>query len=291
VNSFVSSLSQLGARIRRARKEAGLTIAALAAESGLSARFLGAVERGRANISVRGLLQISEALGIPAAELLAAEGEDQESRSEVLRMLHDMDHSELELTLEFLRQRRPEPGRSLHFALVGLRGAGKTTIGRTVASSLDARFVELDREVEHAAGIAMGDIFAIHGEEYYRQLERECLVRLVAEPGPLILATGGSLVTSTESYSVLRRHFVTCWLKASAEDHWDRVLAQGDLRPISGHPSAKERLVELLEQRSPLYSLAHYVVDTTRLGLAGSIERVEGVARSLLREASRSPSS
>ena len=146
-------------------------------------------------------------------------------------------------------------------ALLGLRGAGKSTIGRRLARRLRVPFVELDRRVEEAAGLSLDEIFALHGQDYYRRLERDALELLIADDRPAVVATGGGIVTSGETYAFLRRRALTVWLRAEAEDHWNRVVQQGDRRPMADNPEAMAELRRLLAERQPSYSEAAHVVD------------------------------
>jgi XRE family aerobic/anaerobic benzoate catabolism transcriptional regulator len=240
-------LADLGLRTRSLRSERGWTLGELARRSGVSQRFLVQVEGGRGNISVRRLAALAEALGTTPAALLGPAGS--EARLPVV-------------------------------ALLGLRGAGKSTIGRRLARRLRVPFSELDRRIEEAAGLSLPEIFALHGEEYYRRLEREELERVLAEGRPIVLATGGGLVTSPATYQALRRGALTVWLRASPEDHWNRVVQQGDRRPMADHPQAMAELRRLLAMREPLYGEAAHVIDTSRSGIEGS---VSAVARLLAR--------
>lgn len=235
-------LATLSLRARELRQQRQLTLRALADRSGLSTRFLMDVEAGRGNISVRRLAELAAALDVPPAMLLVAE--QPSARKRIV-------------------------------ALLGLRGAGKTTIGRRLAKRLRCRFVELDREVERRAGLALGEIFSLHGEDYYRRLERETLNELLAHDEPAVVAVGGGLVTAPDTYALLCRSATTVWLKARPEDYWRRVLKQGDRRPIDQHPYAREALRELVLQRDPLYARADLVVDTTSVPVARVVDRVE----------------
>jgi XRE family aerobic/anaerobic benzoate catabolism transcriptional regulator len=234
--------------VREAREQQKLTQRELAMLSGVSTRFLAKLEAGEGNISVLRLSDLAYVLGTSAGELMA----DAEARH------------------------RAEPG--VRVALLGLRGAGKSTIGPRLAERLHVPFFELDALVERAAGLSLGQIFELHGEAYYRRLERETLSRLLTEHKALVLATGGSIVTSPLTYRVLRRHFMTIWLRARPEDHWHRVVAQGDLRPMAQSPHAMAELRALLSAREPLYAQAHQILDTTKVSVE---EAVASLAREL----------
>lgn len=226
-------LRDLGAAVRARRSELGLTMRALAKAAGVSERFLVQLEAGEGNISVARLEDVAEGLGTTGAELLssAARGE---------------------------RSAAPPP----IVALVGLRGAGKSSIGAAVAERLGVPFVELDELIVREAQMTLSTIFEIHGERYYRGIEREVLRRLLAAGKPMVIATGGSIVTDAETWGLLRSRARTIWLKATPHDHWARVVAQGDVRPMRDRPRAMNELHALLTRRQPLYEMADEVVDT-----------------------------
>jgi XRE family aerobic/anaerobic benzoate catabolism transcriptional regulator len=240
-------LSGLGRRVRVARTRRGLSLRELAERASLSERFLVQVESGTGNISVRRLAQLARALGTSAPALLGGTEGAAASPATI--------------------------------ALLGLRGAGKTTIGRRLARRLRVPFVELDRRIEEVSGLPLAEIFRLHGESYYRRLEQEQLQRVLAQEGPLVLAAGGGLVNSPESYALLRQRAVTVWLRARPEDHWSRVVQQGDRRPMEARPQAMAELRRLLASREPLYAQAAHVVDTSRLGVTGTLRAVEQVAK------------
>ena len=158
-------------------------------------------------------------------------------------------------------------------ALLGLRGAGKSTVGRALAERLEIPFIELDGRVEEAAGLSLREIFELHGEDYYQRWEREAL-DAVLKGGPAVLATGGGIVTHREIFDLLKRSAKTVWLRAKPEEHWDRVVAQGDHRPMANDPLAKTHLHELLARREDLYRTADHIVDTSGATVAEIVERI-----------------
>ncbi|MBV8757000.1 MAG: helix-turn-helix domain-containing protein [Deltaproteobacteria bacterium] len=224
----VSFLDAVGAQVRSHRERRGWSRRELASASGVSERFLAQLEGGEGNISLRRFAEVAHALGTTPAALLAP--------------------------AEAAPTARP-------IALLGVRGAGKSAVGAALAKKLGLRFVEVDREIEEAAGLALADIFTLHGEAYYRRVEREVLTRLVAEPG--VLATGGSIVNDATNFALLKSRAHTVWLRATAEDHWNRVVAQGDQRPMAENPHAFEELRALLAARQKLYARADRTIDTS----------------------------
>ncbi len=197
----------------------------------MSERFLAQLESGRGNISLLRFAEVAEALGTTPSELLAGAA-------------------------------APANGTGI-VALLGVRGAGKSTVGALLAAEHDVPFIEVDKRIEQAAGLRLSEIFELHGEAYYRRLEREVLTRLLTEPRSMVLATGGSIVNDRENYAVLRERSQTVWLRAKPEDHWNRVIQQGDARPMAKNPHAFAELRALLAAREPQYANAHHVVDTS----------------------------
>jgi XRE family aerobic/anaerobic benzoate catabolism transcriptional regulator len=235
-------LESIGGAVRKLREGRGWVRRELARKSGVSERYLADLEAGQGNISVARLHDVARALGTSAAELLSTA--------------------------------RPERSDRRTVALLGLRGAGKSTIGRALAAKLRVPFVELDALVERESGLPLSAIFSLHGEAYYRKLAREVLARFLGETDAAVIATGGSVVTDREAYRLLQKRARTVWLQATPEDHWRRVLAQGDVRPSAASPHAQEELRALLKSRGPLYAQAELSVDTSRLGVGGSVEEI-----------------
>ncbi len=243
-------LEGLGHAVRALRTERGLTLRALAKLATVSERFLVQLEAGEGNISVARLEDVAEALGTTGAELLG-----RASRSRSLA-------------------RTPSTNARRSVALVGLRGAGKSSVGAAVASLLHLPFVELDEAIVREAQMTLSTIFEIHGEAYYRQMERDVLRHLLDSSKPAVIATGGSIVTDAETWGMLRSRARTIWLKAAPREHWDRVVAQGDVRPMRGRPRAMNELKQLLAARTPLYEQAEATLDTSERSVGDVAVRI-----------------
>ncbi len=240
-------LGNLGAAVRARRNAQGLTLKALAERAHVSARFLLQLEGGEGNVSVARLLEIAEALGTKPADLLMTADTRVDGAAPVV-------------------------------ALLGLRGAGKSTLGPMAARELGVPFVELDALVAKHAGMSLPVIFEVHGEAYFRRVEREALRKFLDGTASAVLATSGSIVTDKEAFSLLRKRTKTVWLRADPAEHLQRVVAQGDLRPIQGRPAAMRELSDLLRTRRHLYAQADATVETSTLGLEGSAARIVEIA-------------
>ena len=258
-------LARLGGKVRDARVRRGFTRKVLARDSAVSERYLAELEAGRGNISILLLRKVAGTLGLSLAELM-----------------RDNDEQALELTLihEFL-QRLPKQrlarvraqlqrdfggspaGRSERLALIGLRGAGKSTLGEALAGELKVPFIELDREIEREAGTGLSEIFLLYGQQGYRRYEQRCLEKILESQARCVIATGGSIVSETATYDLLRSSCFTVWLKAKPEEHMSRVMEQGDLRPMAGNTQAMADLKRILQSRAALYGQADAVVDTS----------------------------
>lgn len=223
-------LAEIARRLRAARLALGLSMKEVAQRAGVSSRYLRMAEAGEANLSILKLAGLARALRVPLGELC-----------------------DLDLAAA------PE----LRVALLGLRGAGKSSVGRQLAAELEVPFAELDGRIEDAAGMPLAQVFAIHGEEYYRILQAEALEGWLTQHGSGVLATGGSLVQDEETFNRLRATCRTAWLRAEPDEHWQRVVDQGDLRPMRNHPRARQELAELLAERADRYARADITVDTS----------------------------
>ncbi len=224
-------LSMLGSQVRRARTGHGITRKELARQSGVSERYLAQLEAGEGNASILLLKHISDALNLSVTELLVGSfNTDQQKK---------------------------------HIALVGLRGAGKSTLGTALAKKLNKEFIEIDKKIESLAGITLSEIFSLYGQEGYRRFEKACLAEVLNQPEGCIIETGGSVVTDKASYDMILSSCFTIWIKAKAEDHMIRVINQGDTRIISSTLRVQEDVQEILQNREPLYELADKTINTS----------------------------
>ncbi len=236
-------LSLLGERVRAWRNEQGVTRKALSAASGVSERYLAQLEAGEGNISVLLLRKVARAMGVPVESLVREDHEDEKRAAK-------------------------------RIALLGLRGAGKSTLGEKLAQALEVPFVELDREVEKEAGAELGEVFAMYGQDGFRRFERRALERVLAQHERAVIAAGGSLVTEAGTYKLLRERCVCVWLKASPEEHMARVIAQGDMRPFKGRSAALDEIRQLLADRDRLYGRADLVLDTSGKTVRSSLSQL-----------------
>jgi len=220
-------LHQLGERVRAWRAEHATTRKALASASGVSERFLAQLEAGQGNISVLRLHALARAMRVPLESLV------RETQKKEL------------------------------IALIGLRGAGKSTLGAKLAESLKVPFVELDKEVEKEAGADLGEVFAMYGQDAFRRFERRALDRVLAQHQRAVVATGGSLVTAEDTYQRILSRCFCVWLKAKPDEHMTRVIAQGDMRPFKGRSAALDEIKQLLEDRETLYARADATLETS----------------------------
>lgn len=258
-------LTALGGRVRELRERRGMTRKLLAREADVSERYLGQLELGNGNISVMLLRRIAGALSVTLAEVLIPEHEDSVEKRLIRRFLERVPAHRLEnLIFRLMREfGHEEAVRRKRIALIGLRGAGKSTLGGMLAAHLNAPFVELNREIQRDTGLPVSEIFALYGQAGYRRIERRCLDRVLAENERVVLSVGGGLVTEEEAFNVLLNGCYTVWLRASPEEHMSRVLSQGDLRPMAGNEEAMEDLRRILVAREPLYRKADAIVDTS----------------------------
>ncbi|MBY0332998.1 MAG: helix-turn-helix transcriptional regulator [Acetobacteraceae bacterium] len=258
-------LHRLGQRLRTLRARRGITRRELSRRSGVSERYIAQLESGAGNVSILLLRRIARAIGIGAEELIAERADPSIERVLLQQAVERLPEGQLAAARALLQRHLGRQAVTRHcIALVGLRGAGKSSLGRGLAERLAVPFVELDREVELEGRMQLADIFALQGQEGYRRLERAALQRLVAEGGRRVIATGGGIVAEPASFALLLENCVTVWLRASPEEHMRRVVAQGDTRPMRENAArAMEDLRAILASREALYAQADITLDTT----------------------------
>jgi XRE family transcriptional regulator, aerobic/anaerobic benzoate catabolism transcriptional regulator len=265
-------IAAMGERVRMLRARRGMTRKALAGETGLSERHLANLESGMGNPSVQVLRQIAATLNCPLAEII---GDLTTSSAEwmlIRELLQGRDPSALQRAraalAELFEQAPADPHRRDRIALIGLRGAGKSTLGRMLAQELKVPFIELNRVIEQLAGCAPSEIHSLYGASAYRRYEHRALEAVIAEHPRAVIASPGGLVSEPSTFSMLLAHCFTVWLQATPEEHMRRVMAQGDLRPMSGNREAMDDLKRILAGRSELYGRADMAFDTADKTLA-----------------------
>ena len=284
----------LGERVRALRARRGMTRRAVALAADVSERHLANLEYGIGNVSVLVLLQVAGALHCSLAELIG----DPTTRSPEWLLLREMLEHRDEATLKRVRIAVGEllgmggaggegqGVRSPRVALIGLRGAGKTALGQRLADDLGFPFVELSREIEKFAGCSVNEIQALYGQNAYRRYERRALEEAIQIYPEAVIATPGGLVSDAATFNLLLAHCTTVWLQASPEDHMKRVIAQGDLRPMSTSKEAMEDLKSILAGRAAFYSKADLRLDTSAQSLEATFERLREVVRTVLHRSS-----
>lgn len=256
---------RLAERLREARAERGMTRKALAQDSGVSLRFLAQLEAGRGNPSLSVLRRIAGALDLPL-ESLVSESPQPVNQALILRLLGRLTPEQLVLARRMLTERfaAAEGRKATSIALIGLRGAGKTTLGQRLAAHTGVPFIELDREVEHAYGATIGEILQLHGQAGYRRYERQCLEQILERHPQCVIETGGGLAAHPETFGILLGRTRVVWIRASPEEHMQRVIAQGDLRPMAKSKEAMSELRAILKAREPYYRQAPMQLLTSR---------------------------
>jgi XRE family transcriptional regulator, aerobic/anaerobic benzoate catabolism transcriptional regulator len=258
-------LLSLGKRVRELRNRRGLTRKMMAREADVSERHLAQLEAGEGNVSIVLLRRIAAALHVSLAELFAAEAETRHEKVLIQRFLerlpaHRVEEAMFRLLREFGEE---EAVRRKRVALIGLRGAGKSTLGSRLGAEMNVPFIELDGEIEKDTGMPLGEIFSLYGQTGYRAIERRSLERVLHEQERTIVSVGGGVVSEKETYDYLLSNCYTVWIKARPEEHMARVIAQGDLRAIAGGNQAMDDLRRILEAREPLYRKADMYLDTS----------------------------
>jgi XRE family aerobic/anaerobic benzoate catabolism transcriptional regulator len=256
-------LKQVGGRVRTARERKGVSRRILSNMSGVSPRYLAQLEAGEGNISIGLLTRVAHALDHKIEWFV---GEEDPWTSESLRVAElfaNADRTTKEAVLRSLRPMSEDIGKAERVCLIGLRGAGKSTLGRHAAEQIDVPFLELNKEISLYGGMPIDEIMALYGVEGYRNLESNALDRVVENYDRIVLAVAGGIVADPETFKKLLSRFHTIWIKASPQEHMDRVRAQGDERPMAGNEDAMDQLQAILTSREPLYGQADAELDTS----------------------------
>jgi XRE family aerobic/anaerobic benzoate catabolism transcriptional regulator len=255
----------VGSRVRELRNRRGMTRKMVAQEAEVSERHLAQLESGEGNISIVLLRRIAAALNISLAELFAPNVEEPAEKQTIRRFLEHLPANRLEDVLFRLKRdfSNEEITRKMRVALIGLRGAGKSTLGSRLAQEGNIPFIELDREIEKDTGMPLAEIFSLYGQSGYRAIEKRTLERVLQQPGRAVVSVGGGVVSEKETYDYLLAKCYTVWIKAQPDEHMSRVIAQGDFRAMAGSDRAMEDLRRILEAREPLYRKADMVLDTS----------------------------
>jgi len=264
--SETAFLAAIGSEVRRSRAKRGMTRRQLAQASQTSERYLAQIESGAGNPSVSVLRAIAQALDLPCSALLPEAGARTAALGAILDLLAQVPEGELPALAKDIETRLARPGnadRARRIALVGLRGAGKSTLGRMLAQHLGWPFIELDRVVEEDYGASIPDLIEMAGTATFRRQERGALDRIVTAQDAAIITTAGGIVANPETYALLLHRTHTIWIKARPEDHMSRVMAQGDFRPMAQNRAAMADLVAILEARRADYSRAEAEIDTS----------------------------
>jgi XRE family transcriptional regulator, aerobic/anaerobic benzoate catabolism transcriptional regulator len=269
-------LEQLGQRVRTLRSLHGMSRKVLAKVSGISERYIAQLESGKGNVSIVLLRRVSNAIGTPLEDLIPIN--DPAPDWQVIRdLLRKASPGQIAQAKEILSssstsaQRRPA---FAGIALIGLRGAGKSTLGKLLAKTIGWNFVELNKEIERQNGLEVAEIINLYGQEGFRRMEQAALAQLLARKELMVLATGGGIVSEPLTFDLILKSFYTIWLKAEPEEHMARVRRQGDLRPMADDRSAMAELRNILKSREPLYARANAVVDTAGLSVEAAAARL-----------------
>lgn len=273
----VNLLEDLGGKVRALRAGRGMTRKMLAADSNVSERYLAQLEQGKGNISIGLLQRVAVALRTNLGDLLGGNKDITAEQVLIKELIQRLDHKDQHRALQLLYQNFSASNDGGRIALVGMRGAGKTSLGSRLAEYLEVPFVQLVTEIEQLGGMPVAEILSLSGQDGYRHLEEKALFDVLARLDKCVIETGGSIVSESALFNVLLTSCFVVWIKALPEEHMQRVIDQGDMRPIQSNDDAMAALRRILEVREPFYAQAHVTVDTADSALEKSFQQLRQV--------------
>jgi XRE family aerobic/anaerobic benzoate catabolism transcriptional regulator len=286
VESDEKFLAAVGRAVRARRQQCGMARRDLSHAADVSERYLAQLETGEGNASIVLLRRVAGALGVRINDLLDS-GDLAPERQAIGRLIGSLPQQRLGQALRSLTAEFGRDGsvRLKRIALVGLRGAGKSTLGQALARQLQRPFIELDREIEGEAGISLSELFLLSGQDGYRRIERRCLERVIESHQDMVLTVGGGMVAEPETYNLLLANCFTIWVRATPEEHMARVIAQGDMRPMAGHSEAMGDLKKILAAREPLYGQADTDLSTSGQTVQQSLSALKRLVKAVAADA------
>ncbi|HET7150628.1 MAG TPA: helix-turn-helix transcriptional regulator [Candidatus Acidoferrum sp.] len=270
-------LPTLGKRVRELRSRRGMTRRQVAQEADVSERHLAQLEAGEGNISVVLLQRIAEALNVSLATLFGPHADEPTEKRLIQRFLEQLPQHRLEdVVFRLMRDfGHEEKVRRMRIALIGMRGAGKSTLGAKLAAETKNHFIELDNEIEKDTGMPLGEIFSLYGQSGFRAIEKRTLERVLKENERAVISVGGGVVSEKETFDLILSNCFTVWIKAQPEEHMSRVMEQGDFRPMAANGQAMEDLRRILDAREPLYRKADLCLDTSGTSVEESFAKLK----------------
>lgn len=287
--SAVDYLTELGARVRAARARRGMTRKILAHDSGVSERYLAKLETGEGNISVLVLRQIADAMDMRMLDLVSVGEQLSPQMQSLYQLARQMTEQELAQANSILKEalgRKAGRAKAERISLIGLRGAGKSTLGPILSEKLEFGFIELNKQIEKEFGATLTEIFSLAGQPSFRRFERRCLQNIIENHDEIVISTGGSIVADEKTFSLLLQHTHVIWLQTTPDEHMSRVVEQGDLRPMAGSQEAMADLKQILSAREPLYGRADDVCSTAGRTIDETAQNLHEIAERLLTSSS-----
>jgi XRE family aerobic/anaerobic benzoate catabolism transcriptional regulator len=276
-------IAAIGERVRGMRARRGMTRKQLGADSSVSERYLAQLEGGKANVSIALLWQIAQAMGVPPHELLPDAMPLTRAPSPLLQLLDGLTPEQEEAAHRLLLKHFVNPeGQVRGVALIGLRGAGKSTLGQALAEAVGVPFIRIGDVIEQLGGMSTGELFSLGGQKAYRRLERQALQHVLDNYETSVIEAGGSLVSEPATYAELLGSFYTVWVRAAPEEHMNRVVVQGDLRPVQASPEAMDDLKRILAEREAEYRAANHTLDTSGRSVEACLDELMDMTRCFL---------